>query len=444
MALDFSRGGTSRQLEDVIEEENLSKQLTVSEEDDVNYYSLPTSQIDVNAIALHPEKFFIAIGTLCGKVVLWDLNQFKQVTEFKFLDKKVYGIKWNSKGTELAVGTSIGLGVLHFVNTKFDNVLTTVTETNFSVWDSQFKWNASGTHLVFCRNDPIFIYSEETKKTKSKRGNTFFWDAKIVWQNDELFTLMLSETFFFFNTDLNEMGNIFKVKACSITALDWNRSGDLLAYASTDLDQQFDVKVWQSSTRKFCPGWENNQQSDKIQKVKWLNSSNALDGENGIVLASISHSELKLWKKDGACSVIHKIGNCLVGFSPSALFFVVRNEIKETMTNDLVKKFNGSGFSWNLKENLFAFQKSFASEDKIGIIKLQIKTSDRDGGGAPLPVLSGSQDDANGPPSLPQLQQSQQQSIDLAEKFMRTPLMDGHTQKENILTGEQNLQLFLT
>ena len=117
------------------------------------------------------------------------------------------------------------------------------------------------------------------------------------------------------------------------------------------------------------------------------------------------------------------------------------------MTNVLVKNIKESrSFSLNLKEDLFAFQKVSATENKIGIIKLQIKTSHCDEGGAPLIVPSGSQDDANGPPSQPQLQQSQQQSKDnleddeLEEKSMRIPLMDGPAQR--VAPGEQNLQLY--
>ena len=98
MALDLPRAGTSKQLEDVREEENSSKQLEVSEEDDVTYISSPNSQITVHVIALHPEKNFITIGTSEKKVLLWDLNQFKEVDEFQFSNKEVRGIKWNSKG----------------------------------------------------------------------------------------------------------------------------------------------------------------------------------------------------------------------------------------------------------------------------------------------------------------------------------------------------------
>ena len=107
MASDWSQAGTSKQIEDVREEENPSQQLTVSEvdenpseqleelgdlfpyssfaksfaksfedvsekeenkklevsqEDDVTYFSSPKSQI-VTAIAFHPEKNFIDIRT---------------------------------------------------------------------------------------------------------------------------------------------------------------------------------------------------------------------------------------------------------------------------------------------------------------------------------------------------------------------------------------------
>ena len=466
MALDLPRAGTSKQLEDVREEENSSKQLEVSEEDDVTYISLPNSQITVHVIALHPEKNFIAMGTECGKVLLWDLNQFKEVTEFQFSIKKVrvFGMKWNSKGTELAVGTSHDLCILHFVNKKFDTVPATVIETENSVWDSQFEWNPSGTYLVFCKYDHngnhIYIYSEETKQTQSKRG--MMGAEKIAWQNDELFTVMSSGAlssgpFHFFNTDLTEMGNVFKVEAGFITAFDWDRSGDFLAYATDENNLQCDVndapnyvKVWRSSTRRICPGWKNNQHNHQIQEIKWFKSANAPDGENGIVLASMSYFELKLWKKDGTCAVIHNFKKKNFGFSPSGLFFVDGNEIKTTLTNDLVKHFNGSDiFSWNLKEDLFAFEKDPATDGKggkIGIFKLQIKTSHCDGGGAPLIVPSGSQDDANGPPSQPQLQQSRQQSIgnledaELGENSMKIPLMDRPAQRET--PGEQNIQLY--
>ena len=438
MALDLSLAGTSAtQLEDFREEK-----IEVVVEDDVAYFSSPKSQ-NVIAIAFHPEKNFIAIGTSEGKVLLWDLNQFKEVNEFKLSDTEVKCMKWNSKGTELAVGTSSDLCVLHFANEKFESVPTTVIEKKYISMFCEIEWNPSGTHLAICDDCHIYIYSEETKKTRSK----FNYRSKIAWQNNELFTFTSSKTFHFFNTDLTEMRNVFKVKVGVITALDWDRSGDFLAYVTLKGWNHCDVKVWQSSSRKICRGWENNQRNGDIKEIKWLKSANALDGENGIVLASISYIELKLWKKDGTCSVIHKIGKPIRFFSPSGLFFENGHEIRTTLTNVLVKNIKESrSFSLNLKEDLFAFQKVSATENKIGIIKLQIKTSHCDEGGAPLIVPSGSQDDANGPPSQPQLRKSQQQSKDnleddeLEEKSMRIPLMDGPAQRE--APGEQNLQLY--
>ena len=163
--------------------------------------------------------------------------------------------------------------------------------------------------------------------------------SSIVWQNDKWFTLTSGDAFYFFNTDLKEMRNVLKGY---ITAMDWDRSGDFLAYVSAQMRLQCDIKVWQSSKRKFCCGWENNQQNDEIINVKWLKSANAPDGENGIALASVGPGELKLWKKDGTCAVIHKTGKNFRGFSPSGSFFVVGKEIRTTLTNDFVKKHGGT------------------------------------------------------------------------------------------------------